>query len=107
MPRELRFFLEYMCFPLWISDEEGVVGTIDPESLSISDDLKHDIKEWDRIFQATLDQRYPPDSGFSSKYANELLWKAFDEEGKSLFVRLKQELNGIYKITSEKYDNGN
>jgi len=102
--KRIRLSLEYMCSSVWIVFPDGGLDDIGPESLPISGELKHDINKWNRIYQATLDQNYPPDSGFSSEQANELLWQAFHDEGKSLYVRLKQELDGVYEVTSNKYD---
>lgn len=100
---KIRLSLEYMCSSVWLVFPDGGLDDIGPDKLPISDNLKHDITKWNRIYQATLDQNYPPDSGFSSEPANKLLWEAFHEEGQILFARLKQELDGAYEVTSHKY----
>lgn len=99
----LKLSLEYMCSSVWLVYSDGGLDDIGPEKLPISKDLKHDILKWNRIYQSTLDQNYPPDSGFSSEAANNLLWSAFQKEGESLFARLKAELEGKYEVISHEY----
>ena len=102
--KTLRLSLEYECSSVWLVFPDGGLDDIGPESLPVSEELKWDIIKWNKIYQSTLDQNYPPDSGFSSDSANELLWKAIDQEGGSLFVRLKEELHGLYHVTSKEYE---
>lgn len=102
--KEIRLSLEYMCSSVWLVHPDGGLDDIGPEGIPISSSLKHDITKWNNIYQSTLDQEYPPDSGFSSELADELLWKSIHEEGKSLFKRLKKELSEEYNVTSKKYN---
>ncbi|CCH48757.1 hypothetical protein [Pseudodesulfovibrio piezophilus] len=96
MLERMRLALEYYCSPIWIIDDDGSSDTIAVEDMDISDSLKKDIITWDNLYQATFDAEYPPDSGFSSKEADDLLKKSFRLEGKALFLRLKEELKGKY-----------
>ncbi len=100
---EIRLALEYMCSSVWLVKADGGLEDIGPGNIQISQLLKSDIEKWDRVYQSTLDQSYPPDSGFSSESANKMLWQAFHEEGRSLFHRLESELSGLYHVTSSKY----
>lgn len=102
--KRIRLSLEYACHPIWLLHTDGGVEDIGLESIPISDSLKHDIDLWDNTYQSTYDPNCPQDSGFSSESSNELLSKAFDEEGRFLFHRLKKELKGLYEVTSLEYN---
>jgi len=100
--RNIKFYLEYMAPPFFCGDDE-FMGHIEIDELPISVELKNDLTKWDRIFQASLDENHPPDSGFSSEEADDLLFAAIAKEGVCLLKRLRQELGDKYIITSD-YD---
>ncbi|CCH48768.1 hypothetical protein [Pseudodesulfovibrio piezophilus] len=101
MIKRIRLALEYGCSPIWIIDEDGDLDTVAIENMNISDSLKKDITIWNDVYHVTFNENYPPDSGFSSNEANVLLQEAFKLEGKELFLRLKEELNGRYIVESK------
>lgn len=84
---------------LWQQNNDGVYLPVRPHNLKISKQLINDLEKWDRIFQSTLDKIYPPESGFTSREANNLLTVAINTEGKHLLSRIKSELNNNYDIT--------
>jgi len=99
--KTIKLSLEYACSPLWLIDGDGDLDTVEPDDLPLSHDLKKNIILWNNVYHAAFDEEYPPDSGFSSKEANKLLQEAFRLEGKELYLRLKSELNGKYKVKSK------
>ena len=96
--KKIKFMLEWGTDYLWANDAD-TYGTIGIDDLEISAQLKNDLDKLNRVFQATLDELYPPESGFTSGQADKLLRQAIIEEQKSLFSRLKDELCGQYDIS--------
>lgn len=98
----IKFMPEWCTWPIWELEDapNGVYEPIDPGSLPISADLKHDIMKFDRIYQAMLDQRYPPDSGFSDVQANATLSLAIHQECFALYQRLEEELKDTHEVTA-------
>ena len=56
---------DYNCPPLWWGDRVQV-GPIELDAIDLSVELKTELAAWVTRFDATLDQEYPPDSGFAS-----------------------------------------
>lgn len=71
----IKLSTDYHCWPLWgVSPNE--LGNINPNDLPISEELKNKLNEWADIYDSTLNQEYPPNSGFDSKEQEQLfLWK--------------------------------
>ena len=90
-PRILRLAPEYGCWPTW---DQDTGDTIDPVDLPIPRDLADRLKHWDDLFQATLDQNYPPDSRFPDHVA-EIAWRA---EGEAIYAALCDVL-GADRVT--------
>jgi hypothetical protein len=86
----IKVMPEYGCFPLWHNDENEV-GNIDPDSLPISSLLVSQLNEWAADFEATLNQEYPPDSGFNKKETEVI----FLTKGYELASALKAELGTV------------
>jgi hypothetical protein len=61
----LRLVNEYLSPSLFFPDLEKM-GHIDIDDLPISRGLKDELFLWDKEYQATFNDDYPPDSGFSS-----------------------------------------
>ncbi|BFR47200.1 hypothetical protein RVX_R02610 [Nitratidesulfovibrio sp. HK-II] len=98
----IKFMPEWCTWPIWKLEDtpNGIYEPIAPASLPISANLKHDIMKFDRIYQAMLDQRYPPDSGFSDAQANTTLDLAIHQECFSLYKRLEEELKDTHEVTA-------
>jgi hypothetical protein len=92
--RTLKLMTDFDCFPLWENLKEGL-DNIDPNSLAISEDLKESLSRWAATYNATLNQDYPPDSGFLTEEEAE----NFEQEGKRMFGELKQQLMNTFKIS--------
>jgi len=88
--RTIKVMPDYGCEPLWV---EGV-GNMPPSSLPISDELAEKLWAWMNDYDRTLNEAYPPESGFSTKEAEQ----AFVNNGQVLASRLKDELGNEYKI---------
>jgi len=87
MKKKIKLMADYGCYPLWWVDPD-LVGNITPHSLSLSQETLDRLSNWAASFDATLNQDYPPDSGFASEQDAQ----AFEEEGISLWQQLNQEL---------------
>jgi hypothetical protein len=71
--RTIKLMADYHCFPLW-EVSNSVFGNIDPNELPISKELKQNLTDWALSFDKTLNQYYPPDSGFE-KESDEIYFK--------------------------------
>jgi hypothetical protein len=94
--RKIKVMADYQCFPLWEASA-GVAGNIDPDSLPISDLLKHDLLEWADRFDATLDL----DDPVNSRFKNEAEERDFRDEGEHLAKRLQDELGDEYEVVKK------
>lgn len=83
---------DYGCFPIW--DLSGTIGNIDPNSLPISSDLKCLLLHWSAWFDQTLDQSYPPNSGFKNLTEE----KNFQSQGVQLANLLREELGPDFQV---------
>lgn len=91
--RVIKLMADYYCFPLWEASP-GEVGNISPDSLPISNNLKKRLADWAAAYDKTLDEEYPPNSGFKSE-KEEL---EFNKEAVSIADELRRELGGVYSV---------
>lgn len=84
---------DYGCFPLW--GTSGEVGNIDPNDLPLSQELRQRLADWARAFDQTLNQDYPPDSGFK----NEADAVEFKQQAIRLTGQLREELGSEFEVT--------
>jgi hypothetical protein len=88
----LKLMADYHCFPLWKAC--GEIGNINPDDLPLANDLREDLLAWATAYDKTLNQEYPPDSGFASPQEEE----AFEVEGRRLWRELQTQLGRDYKV---------
>jgi hypothetical protein len=91
--RKLKLMADYGCFPLWEASAH-LVGNVDPESLPISGELKQELGDWAAVYDSTLKQTDPANSGFETLAEDD----AFDERGANLAKRLQVELGYEFGI---------
>lgn len=96
--REIHVVAEYSWAPLW-EKRLGADGFLyqedfDPAELNISPQLANDLNGWAELYDKTLDQRYPPDSGFADR--EEAI--AFARRGIELGKQLQEELGPDFKV---------
>ena len=86
----LKISPEYGTNPLWLKFDNEIPQNIDVNNTNFNSGLKNKISEWARVFDLTLNQDYPPESGFQS-----------------LEDEIKFENNGysIWELIKEKYSN--
>lgn len=82
-------------------DVDGEIGCIEPETLPITDDLINRINEWSAIFDTTLNQDYPPESGFENYEAAE----KFLQTGHEIADKLQSELGDKFLIVKSIAEN--
>lgn len=78
---------------LWSINPDRV-GPIDPKSLSLTRELKSALRAWAEAYDRTLNEEYPPESGFANAAEEE----AFEMEGRRLWQELQTELGPEYKV---------
>lgn len=90
---KLRLVNEYLAPPLFCPDPSEM-GHVDIDDLPLSRDLKEELSLWDKEYQATFNNDYPPDSGFSSP-EEEIRHK---NAGMMIAKKIQKELDGRYLI---------
>ena len=93
MDNRLKLMSDYHCFPLW-EMQEGCYQNINPRDLPLSNELRSALHLWAASYDRTLNDDYPPDSGFASSQDEE----AFEAEGLRLWQELQRELRGISEV---------
>ncbi len=63
----IRVMADYNSWALWV----GIDNTR-PVDVGLSSDLSESLDRWAQVYSSTLDQTYPPDSGFTTKLEREL-----------------------------------
>ncbi len=88
----IKLMPDYHCHPLWQPDSKEY--NIDPDDLPLTNDLKAALRAWANTYDTTLNQEYPPDSGFASPAEEE----AFEAEGRRLCGKLQEQFGLEYKV---------
>ena len=91
MVESLTMRADYSSWALWRPDGSN----LDPTTLPILPSLTQRLNDWAAQYDATLNDDYPPDSGFPTPEAAE----AFDRAGRELWMELQVELGDGYRIT--------
>ncbi|EAC6191978.1 hypothetical protein CF322_01100 [Listeria monocytogenes] len=87
--KELRLFLDYKCYPVWIYNDAGILKEND-----LPDELKQD--EYDKLFIDTeIEFRY---EAFKDEKEKEEFFHEFIEVQKHLKETLGKEYNIVNKI---------
>ena len=85
---------EFGCWPLWSADGSNV----DPAGLSLSAALLQDLDAWVLLYERTLCEEYPPDSGFATEQER----AEWDALGGRLAARLSEELSsGLVRYVTD------
>lgn len=90
--KTIKLMADYGCFPLWKAS--GEVGNINPNDLPLSQELRQLLVDWSRAFDQTLNEDYPPDSGFKSE-VDEI---EFKQQATRLAERLREELGSEFEV---------
>ena len=86
MNKYLKIMPEYGCSPLWVSDNNKTFKNLDFRKVGSS--LVNRIDVWNQLYQSTLNQEYPPESGF----VNTIDIYNFEKEG----IKIWKDLLNIY-----------
>jgi hypothetical protein len=92
--RQLQVLADYECFPVWRTDPANLEN-VDPATPPVSSELAGALLRWAAELDATLNQEYPPDSGFPLERDR----RDFLERGRQLAGRLARELGPGYRVT--------
>lgn len=90
---KIKLMTDYYCWPLWWAGEHEP-GNINPETLSLSNELVVDLEKWAADYDAQLNLEDPASSNFLSGVELEL----FAQKGLVLWQRLIDELAPEYEI---------
>ncbi len=91
--KTLRFRAVYGAPPIFNPDVDEM-GYMEPSELRLSANLLAQLDEWNREFQQTFSDDYPPDSGFASEDDQ----RRHNARGAELAVLLQQELGTSVRI---------
>lgn len=94
MDMTLKLMADYRCFPLWEVLDDGT-RNVNPNDLALSGDLNAALHNWAAAYDRTLNQDYPPDSGFATPKDE----ATFEEEGRRLWKELQSQLGLKYRVT--------
>jgi hypothetical protein len=95
MSKVMKLMADYQCFPLWEYRDGELTGNVNPDDLPLTRELKSALHAWSASYDRTLNQEYPPDSGFASPAEEE----AFETEGKRLWKELQAQLGPEYQVS--------
>jgi hypothetical protein len=93
MSKKLKLMADYGGTVLWGVDAADV-GAIDPGILPLTDGLKAAIRAWADAYDRTLNQDYPPVSGFADQAEQE----TFEQEGMRLWRQLQAQLGPDWSV---------
>ncbi|WGG52758.1 hypothetical protein [Rugamonas sp. DEMB1] len=93
MIKDIRFGAVYGAPPIFDADLDEM-GYVELSELNISGRLAEEIEKWDKEFQNTFSDDYPPESGFVS--TNDL--KLHNERGVELASMLQEFLGPMVKV---------
>ena len=88
MDKLIKLMPDYGCSPLWEYAGGDLIDNSDPERLPLTGELKAALGRWASAYDATLNQEYPPDSGFPNPADED----AFEVEGLRLWKELQAKL---------------
>ena len=91
MKQRIKLWADYGSYPLWGVDE---IDNFAPEELPLCSKTIKRLHQWQDNYDLTLNEEYPPESGFSSPQAEE----TFKQEGYQLWLSLRQELGSEYEV---------
>lgn len=93
MAKKMKLMVDYQCFPLW-EESDGDTKNVNPDDLPLASELKSALRNWAASYERTLNQEYPPDSGFINPEQE----AAFEAEGKRLWKELRVQLGSEFKV---------
>jgi hypothetical protein len=91
MAIRIKLWADYGSYPIWAVDE---IDNIAPEELPLSQETIERLNAWQDAYDRTLNQDYPPLSGFPSLQAK----LKFKLEAINLWKKLRLELAPDYEV---------
>lgn len=93
MVKKIKLMTDYQCWPLWYA--EGKVGNINPEELPLDAETIARLQSWAKAYDRTLNLDEPLDE--SCRFSEQEL-KDFEQEGISLWQKIREELGSDYEV---------
>jgi hypothetical protein len=90
----LKLSPEYQSSPLWVSLDGNIYENLSIDTSPFTEALKKRISDWAKSFEDTLNQYYPPDSGFITGKQGE----DFEQVGFNIWNDIKQHYSNLYDI---------
>ena len=93
MSRAIKLMADYHCSPIWEPGADAYNVSLDV--LLLPPELRAALRAWADAYDRTLNQDYPPDSGFADAAAEE----AFEVEGRRLWQALREALGAGFTVS--------
>ena len=90
----LKLSPEYQCSPLWASLDGNFYENLAIDTSHFDEALKERIFNWAKVFEDTLNQDYPPDSGFETTKEEE----EFEQIGFDIWEYINQRYPNLYDV---------
>jgi hypothetical protein len=90
----IKIMPEYRCYPVWMLSDEGFYEVTSPNHLPISNMLKELLDGWQKKYEETFDEYYPPWGGFKTP-AEE---SAFNDQGTLIFNMMTEEIGSDFDV---------
>jgi hypothetical protein len=88
----LKLSPEYECSPLWVSLDDEIYENFEIDASPFDQLLKNKIFNWAKNFEDTLNQDYPPNSGFRSVKEEE----QFEQRGVAIWRDIIQSYSDLF-----------
>ncbi|HEV8269992.1 MAG TPA: hypothetical protein VGQ04_01735 [Chitinophagaceae bacterium] len=96
----LKLDPEYQCSPLWVSLDGEIYKNFEIDASPFDELLKNKIFNWAKNFEDTLNQDYPPDSGFKSVEEEE----QFEQSGIDIWKDIVKSYSNLFnKVLFKSY----
>lgn len=94
MKKLIKLMIDYGCYPLWEYDENRLIGSLNPGSLRISQELVNEINDCGDRFENTLCMDDPRKTVFKTDEESQ----KFKMLGETIAKKLKEELGEEYQV---------
>lgn len=91
--KHLKISPEYQCSPLWTSEDGETYEHLEINDSPFDEDLKNKLFKWAEKFESTLNQDYPPDSGFASGCEE----REFENQGLEIWKQISKGYSECFK----------
>jgi hypothetical protein len=97
----LKLSPEYECSPLWVSVDGDFYENLNIDASPFNEFLRSKISDWAINFEGTLNQDYPPESGFTTFEDEEKFEQDGVEIWKHILSHYASEYDKVFSFAAE------